>query len=721
LIGFSRHFRLEVYSLKNLRDTALIFCIFIGFAAPSIGFTLMEFKNGEKWEGNFLIRDGKLEIAGKMASIPDIKQIIFGAGVSGSSSLPLSAQDTSKALEIASAARKFVDKFPDAGGIILADENKFVYHSDGRHSVQVYFLGLVKKEDHKKWADQAFNFTEGRDRIKIKVARSIDPQGTVFNADPGKFKTSKPEAGLGVFVKYLQTSFRIPGVEVGSLVEVEYELETYNPFKKEFFFPQNYFQSTDPLFKSRFEVEIPKTEKLFWEARNMPGNSGEPEKIEKENSKVFAWELREIPPCVPEPQMPIDGDAIPYVQCSLFEGWEPVSEWINNYWKANTTPSPEIASQVAEIVKGILDEEEKIAKIFHWLQKNIRYVIIKGDASTIFGSYPAQETLRRQFGCCVDKAIVFSAMLNVLGVKNGPLLINAGGQEMSKRIPNLNISHSISRITRKDGTKFYLDSTGHDFRYPSLPTVDQGRLCLDPFDKTMDFIPMQAPEANLNKSVSSITLTIDGTINVKTRKIFTGETEASVRIGMKSMKPTERIEFLTNQINSFGQGVKLLDFKIENLDDIEKPLFMTYEYTLSSYPREIANLAVLKVPGFLESLKFPEVALASRSYPIQYETTWAREEEGTFSVPEPWKIRSVPESLNIDNSFFKFKGEYRKKDCRTFEYLGSFSLISKKVPLSCYSSFQEDLNKIERFAKERIFLERDIDSGNLKGETANEK
>ena len=206
------------------------------------------------------------------------------------------------------------------------------------------------------------------------------------------------------------------------------------------------------------------------------------------------------------------------------------------------------------------------------------------------------------------------------------------------------------------------------------------------------------------RNIATMTLQPDGTIEVKLKKELTGESEVILRSHFKSMKPTEREENLTNQLNKFGQGVKLIKMNVENLESIEKPLLYSYEYSLSSYPREIADLSVFKIPGFLESLKFNEASLATRAYPIEYDSTSATVYQGVLTLPGLYKIRTVPDPLKIENPVFQFSGSYEKLDDRTLKYSGSMRFIAKKVPLEAYASFKEDLNRIERFARERIFL-----------------
>lgn len=705
--------------------------LFLLVAVTSPG-VVIDLTSGERLSNTFSYTGGVLNVEGRPPMVAtEVAKILYGlpgiatgTNVSSQALVVNVAENASTSIshgevqpiELASQASLFRAKFPDAGGITLRDDNRWEYHADGTWTVFVHVVILIMKEDHLAYANQVFGFKEGRERVNFKRARCIHSDGTIFDADPATVKITKPQNSPGIFVNYLTASLQIPAVELGSLIELEIEIDSYNPYHREFFFPLNYFRSTDPVFSSRLMVEVPSGKSIFWEARNFPQGKEAPTESVVRGNKLYEWEMREVPPHVAEPSEPRGADALPYVQCALFEGWDKINDWINGYWKKNTTPSPELASLTRSLTAGLSGDDEKIAKVFHWIQKNIRYIIIKDDAATVYGSYPAWETVKKQFGCCVDKAIVLSAMLNALEIKNGPLLINVMSQDMSPRIANLNITHSISRVTRANGEKFYLDSTGYDFRYPSLPTMDQGRYCLDPFDRSFDMIPLQKPEMNQHHLISTMTLALDGTLSVFSRKEYSGETEADSRGAMKNLKPAEREKMLSSRINTYGEGSVLTSLETKNLEDVEKPYTYTFSYRIPSYSREIADLAVFKIPGLMDTVGFPETALATRSFPIEYDALEMDCQDGVLHIAPEYRIRSLPDPVNVITPYFSFEGRYDRDGEHEIAYKTVFKRLAKRVPLADYPKFKDDLDRIKRFGRGRIFLTRPLSEAFTKGE-----
>ncbi len=674
--------------------------------------TVLELRYGESLRGDVVLQEGKLQLSdGRSIPTAEVKQIRFNVGEQADSVVAVEAVDLEAIRQIEHQAASFIERHSDASAVILADIMNYTYRADGTHVLRSRTLAKVMKEDRLSMATQGTHFTEGRERVNVLKARSINPDGTVFSLDPKDVRVTKAQSSPGMFMKYQLLSFRIPGVQVGSLVEYELEVDTYNPYNREFFFPINYFQGHDPVFLSHLEITIPKDKTLYWEERNFPAGAVAAKETSSGDTKTYVWETREMPPMVDEPSMPPGADAMPYVQASLFEGWDKIFDWINQYWKPNTTPSADLASKAIELTRDLKTEDEKVAKIFHWIQKNIRYIIIKGDAATVYGSYPAHETVSKQFGCCVDKAMVMSAMLNAIGVKNGPLLINAGSHNLSKRIPNLNITHSISRITRPDGSFYYLDSTGYDHRYPGFPSFNQGRYCLDPFNRSVDEIPMRAPEENLHHLVSTLSLDLNGLLQAQTLKEYTGDFEAWARGSWKSIKEEERGLFLSRRINKYGKGAELATYSLNNLQDIEFPFSYSFSYRIPQYPREAADLMVFAIPGLLDYLTFPEAGLATRVYPIEYDSTEMQKEEGTITLADGLQIRSLPEPVQVDTPWFAFRGEYQRQGDRTISYVFEFRRLAKRVELKDYAEFKRQIDRVQKCSRERIFLVKTAQGG----------
>ncbi|HNV68896.1 MAG TPA: hypothetical protein PKO06_04300, partial [Candidatus Ozemobacteraceae bacterium] len=195
-----------------------------------------------------------------------------------------------------------------------------------------------------------------------------------------------------------------------------------------------------------------------------------------------------------------------------------------------------------------------------------------------------------------------------------------------------------------------------------------------------------------------------GLLQAETTKRYAGDYEAWARASWKNIKEEERGLYLSQRINKYGKGAELATYTLVNLQDIEFPFSYSFQYRIPQYPREVADLMVFAVPGLLDYLTFPEAGLATRVYPIEYDTTEMQKDEGTVSLGEGLTIRSLPEPVRVDTPWFTFIGEYQREGDRAITYRFAFRRLAKRVELKDYPEFKRQIERVQKCARDRIFL-----------------
>ena len=116
--------------------------------------------------------------------------------------------------------------------------------------------------------------------------------------------------------------------------------------------------------------------------------------------------------------------------------------------------------------------KEIAAALFHWIQKNIKYVSIKSSLSSSWTGHPAIETFENKYGDCTDLSILYSAMLNYAGITAYPVIVqtNDAGRLITE-IPIPYGNHCITQIKFADKILF-IDPTSETYRYPFLREDD---------------------------------------------------------------------------------------------------------------------------------------------------------------------------------------------------------------------------------------------------------
>ena len=593
--------------------------------------------------------------------------------------------------------------YPGVPGVILVDDGEFVYRDDGTSTYRYHFAGLVLKEDAKGWAQVSVGFTEGRSRVTVLFGRSVAPDGTVESIAPDALQVGAPSQEMAFFNPNRKVlSGLIPGLDVGSVVEYAYESERYNPDDPRLFSPGYFFQSGYPVVLSRARVTVPKDTPFHHVTHNFPnGVSGEPLVENVDGNTVFTWLLEDVPPLPQEPQMPPERDLVPMMSSSIFRDWDEVFAFEAALQERRIALTPEIEVQVEAITRGAASVEEKLARLYHWLQTNTRYVSIKGSLGSGMSGHTAQETFENRYGDCTDKAILFATMCQAIGVECYPitLLTNVTGQAVTE-IPTIDGNHCINEVVL-DGRSFYLDTTAQNFRYPYFRPDDHGATAMNAIRGDLRTIPVPDPSDNSRVSRLTLSLNADGDLKVQTSNEYTGTIEAGIRGYWKTVREDNRRLRMSEYVNSISPGGVLEDFTLSDLDDLSQQLTMAIDYALPRHAVRAKDLMYLRVPTL--EREYTEVALDTRQFPIQYMTSEQRILEVDLRLPKGYRTKWLPPPLSFSSPYLEFDAAYEDHGDRV-SYHETFRRLKRIVPVEDCPAYRDALRAIAAFSKKEIFL-----------------
>ena len=605
--------------------------------------------------------------------------------------------------EILKQAQEQARKYPDADGIVLLDDGEYVLNEDGTNVYRYHFRGLILKEEKKKeWSDQSVHFDEKRERMKLVWARTIRPTGEVLPLDPATVTITDPAGGGVSFGKGKIFSYTLPETDVGCIVEYLYEREEFDPFDKEMFFPRFYFQAYEPVRRSRMTVTIPKTKTLNYKAYRMPEGKGTPRIISGESAITYVWELTDVEPLIPEPSMPPYSAVVPSVEASLFKSWDYIFDWLTRLQERRIQVTPEIEQAVREITADAADQEEKVARIYHFIQQYIRYISIKGSIGSGWSGHEAFYTLQNKYGDCIDKSILFTTMLNVIGVKSEPIIILTNRAGVADRsIPSMRGNHAIT-LVHLNGRDFYLDATSTSHRYPAFRADDHGVTTINALRREIGFIDLPKPEQNRRTYTLSVRILPNGDAETEYASAYVGDYEARVRGFYMVRKESDHERMLANMVSSYSPDATLKHYHLDNVYDISKPFSMHLSYTLRNYVVEAGDLRIFAIPG--AEMDFPEVTLPERKYDIAYDTGFEMIHDVTITVPETYRVKYLPPEISLKTSYATYSASYTAKNDTTLVFHDDFRRTKRVVPVRDYVEYKTFLQKVSKYSKEQLFF-----------------
>ena len=607
-------------------------------------------------------------------------------------------------------AESLKKQYPDATEIIIRDVGESVYLKDGTRLWTYHSVKKLLKEDALDDAHVSLGFSEERSKLSIDMARVLKPDGRIINVNPNDIKLkAKYSKGLVYFGKGKIITFTIPSVEVGDIIELKYTYHTFNPWAKKVFTPSFGFQSYEPVALSRFVVRIPLSETLIYKIKNFPPTwKREPEIYKKAKNKVYIWEYKNIPPMIQEDNMPPYYDVAPNVVASNQTSWDYIFNWYAAFQKARIVVTPAIQHIADSLVANTTSDSGKVAKIYHWIQKKIRYISIKGSAASGVSGHKAIETLHNGYGDCTDKSILFTTLLNAVGIEAYPVYIGTNSEypQLDTEIPDFYGNHAITKVYIL-GKGIYLDPTSDNSRFPSFREDDKGVYAINAIKKEIEFIPVPDPKTILRHYHYNIEIMPNLDVKFRSLSYYSGEYEAHIRSYWQWRKKNEWEATFQSMIHSNWPYARLISYKIDNLDVLEKPLRLHTEYIYSKYIKKIKDIFIFKLPEKGNRLSFREVYLNKRTYPLTYYSSAGIEHFMRIKLPSDLSVESLPDSINIKTPYVSYYAIFTyDKINREIIYVDTFLRYKRIVPSQDYIEYKSTVERIVHYQKLPVILKK---------------
>jgi len=596
------------------------------------------------------------------------------------------------------------DLYKGSDAVLCLDQGENVYHKDGTQSYLYHALYLILKDSARGLANVSLGFHEGRSRTRVLFARSIAPDGASRWAEADTFAVSvPPQAQEFVDTRSRVLSGQVPGADTGMFVEYVYEDETYNPEIKEFFFPGYTFQSERPVLDSVIDVLVPSGTPLNFATRNMPESARAPERFVREGFDGYRWEMHDVPPITPEPFMPADADVLASMQGSLYFDWKSLMAPTGRFQKERIEDTPAIKKLAEEITAGKTTDDEKVAAVYQWVERNVNYLSVKSSLSSGWAGHPASETLKNGYGDCTDVSIVAASLCRAVGVDAYPAIIKTNDEgTMMTEIPVPDANHAIT-LVYPNGKPRFIDATAQDYRYPYFRADDHGAKAIIDIKEEITDVPVGAPEDNMRESAQKVTLLPNGGATFVEQNSYTGTYEAGVRGYWRSVPPELRARIMQQYLQSRAPGALLDDFKLGDMEDLSKQFAMEIDYRLPSLATLMQDLYIFTLPGFGQN--FPDATLDKRTYDIVMPTTLEFVTTATIALPDGYELAGVPEPLKVEGKYLFLDGTIEKSaDGRTLIVKQVFKRLTNRVPVADYSEYRKDAARIAAWTELKIVL-----------------
>ena len=559
--------------------------------------------------------------------------------------------------------------YPYAHAVLAQEIEHLEYHADGsKESQDDVYITILDEEGKRNHDVLSFHVNKAYSRLEIEFC-DIIRAGKRRSVDIAAHSHEEAAAGNSRSNIYnpLQKVVKVflPGLEIGDTIHYRLNRRQFKAIIADQIYGSILGQYDIPIHSYIFTVTTPAETRLKWLIKDeikkcvtfresrLPGT---------QLKTIRSWTFNRVPQIVPEPQMPSFRRVAMRLLYSTLPDWPAIAAWYDTLVEKKLTPEEELKKKVNELIYGKISPDEKMASLFYYVARQIRYLGVSGESERPgFEPHDVNLTFERRHGVCRDKAALLVSMLRLAGFNAAAVLIRVG-DKLDKEIPLPYFNHAIVAVLDDDGnTLHFLDPTSETSRQ-FLPDYERecSYLIADSQNGNLALTPPVPPEENsfILEIIDKLSPAgeLGGTITVS----CTGFNDTMMRSIMMNQSRKEQENFLKRLFLSQYSGLELFALNWSNPADRSVNFTFSGDFLVTALPPSektpatglLQPLAFMEKPGLLDRWILQRANMTTRRYPLKLGYTYTTILREHLSFSKTPKTLKLPKETVIDNEVF---------------------------------------------------------------------
>lgn len=477
----------------------------------------------------------------------------------------------------------------------------------------------------------------GSAKIRDIAARVIKPDGTIAELKKADVFDRTLVKASGV--KYKAKSFALPGVEVGSIIE--YQWQEVHP------------NGSANRLRLQFQREIP-IEQVTYFLKPFAGMRYntfhmESARFVKDKNDFYRISQASVPAYHEEPSMPPENE----VRASVFLYFSEEEKLdVDKYWKTfgkavadgskdEMKVSDDIKSAVITIIGDASTPDQKLERIYDYCRTKIKNInddasgLTEDDKKKIKDNKNPSDTYKHGIGTGGDIDMLFAALAKAAGF-DAHLALSGNRDDLffDRRLVNgYLLGSSFIAVKVGEGWKFFSPAEMYTtFGMLGWPEEGQDTLITDSKEPIWVKTPLSPPEKSIEKRTGRFRLLEDGTLEGDVRIEYSGHLGYDKKEYNDDDSPTQREQTLLTSIKERMSTAEVTNIKVENVNDPIKLFTYTYHIRVPGYAQRTGKRLFLQ-PSFFEHGKAPRFTTSDRKQDIFFRYTWSESDEIFIELP----------------------------------------------------------------------------------------
>ncbi len=541
---------------------------------------------------------------------------------------------------------------PDADAEAIFWEVRLDDKKSNKLSYEHYVrIKIFTERGRERFAKMDIPFMKGK-KVENVAARVIRPDGSVVELKSADiFEREIAKAGK---LRVLAKSFAVPGIEPGVIVEYQYS-ETIKGDSAGG--ERLIFQRDIPMQRVSYYVRPQSNASLTFNSYNM-----EETRFVEDQKGFRVATMTNVPAYKEEPYMPPDDEVRRWVYLS-YQGIWSLLQWniVAQRWEFILSkfakPTKEVKAKAAELTAGISSDDEKVRRIYDFVQKKMRNVAfdknLNEEQIEKMDVKDADDALKRGVGNSFHLDMLFASLTKAAGLETNVVL--AGDRSDNFFSPE---KYPFSAFIQMSGIAV---KVGSDWKYfdPCTPYMPYGLLPWNREDVRAMLVGegghvwRTIPSTDLSKSTArrtgTLKLSSDGTLEGDIKLEYEGHQGLSRRRDQFKDSPSQREENIKDEIKKKISTAEITAISIENFEDSTKPLTYKMKLRVPNYAQKAGKRLILQ-PGFFESGSTPVFTSATRIYKMYFPYSWSEEDDIQIRLPDGYELDGADSPAEVKDT-----------------------------------------------------------------------
>jgi hypothetical protein len=362
----------------------------------------------------------------------------------------------------------------------------------------------------------------------------------------------------------------------------------------------------------------------------------------------------------------------------------------------------EFKSFVEDLVKGLTTEEEKIKKLYYWVQDNIRYIAFE-DGIAGFKPDEAQNVFSKRYGDCKGMANLLAEMLKLLGYDARLAWIGTDHIAYKANLPSLAaFNHMICYLKVKD-KEYFLDGTESYTGLGLNASRIQGKEALIESGAKPTRIAVPVSNYKQNKINYTGTLAIQNEKLIGTlSRTFDGEARTYFYQQFHEFETDRKLESLKNFLKRADNNIEIKSLKNSDLYNRDQTLEISYDVQISNKISQYDDEWYVEFPVFVE---LSEELFKDRKTDFMYPFASFSEANITIKFPEELKLLNAPKNFQIDKAAYALAANF-KQDKNSVILHTEIHIKTRKLSTTDFENFRTAIIEFNKTIKQALTLKK---------------